>query len=211
MKLPHNISRIEAFSDAVFAFAATLLVVSLDSNANFSLLHTNATSFITFGVSFFVLVALWSVHYNFFRRNDYMDNWIIALNSILLFVVLYYVFPLKSLMDTWFGGQGLSIEDFSSLFQLYSLGFLLIFLCVALMYFRAYKKNTASPETTMTLLFYARHFGIYVFVSLISIGLAKFKVGLLLALPGIVYALLGPLCYWHGVTFDKKVRSKKQS
>lgn len=209
MKFPHNISRIEAFSDAVFAFAATLLVVSFGTSDDFSVIQVQATSFITFGVSFFVLVALWSVHYHFFRRTNYMDNWIIALNAVLLFVVLYYVFPLKSLLDTWLGGKGLNIEDFSSLFQLYSLGFLLIFLCVSLMYLRAYKK-TKSMENALQLLFYCRHFAIYVFIALASIILAKFKLGLRFALPGMIYVLLGPLCYWHGVTFEKNHNSKIQ-
>jgi len=203
MKLPHNISRIEAFSDAVFAFAATLLVVSIDSTDSFLLMEAEWTGFLTFGVSFFVLVALWSVHYNFFRRTSYMDNWILALNTILLFVVLYYIFPLKSLLDAWVGGIGLNIEDFASLFQLYSLGFFLIFLCFSLMYLRAFKK-TRSQENTMILLFYARHFGIYVGVSLLSIILARLKIGLIYALPGLIYSLLGPLCYIHGVRFDKK-------
>ena len=209
MKLPHNISRIEAFSDAVFAFAATLLVVSFGTGEDFSVIQVQATSFITFGVSFFVLVALWSVHYNFFRRTNYMDNWIIALNAVLLFVVLYYVFPLKSLLDTWISGNGLSIEDFSSLFQLYSLGFLLIFLCIALMYLRAYKK-TKSMKDALQLLFYSRHFAIYVFIAMVSIILAKMQIGLRFALPGMIYALLGPLCYWHGTTFEKNHNSKIQ-
>ncbi|RNC89725.1 MAG: DUF1211 domain-containing protein [Allomuricauda sp.] len=209
MKLPHNISRVEAFSDAVFAFAATLLVVSFGTGEDFSVIQVQTTSFITFGVSFFVLVGLWSVHYNFFRRTNYMDNWIIALNAVLLFVVLYYVFPLKSLLDTWTGGMGLSFEDFSSLFQLYSLGFLLIFLCVSLMYLRAYKK-TKSMKNALQLLFYTRHFAIYVGVALLSICLAKLKIGLQFALPGLIYALLGPLCYWHGITFEKYHNSKIQ-
>ena len=203
MKFPHNISRIEAFSDAVFAFAATLLVVSVGDTDSGSILKVDWRVFLSFGVSFFVLVSLWSVHYNFFRRTKHMDNWIIALNSILLFVVLYYIFPLKSLIDTWASGNGLDVEEFSSLFQLYSLGFFLIFLCFSLMYLRAYKK-TKSIENAIQLLFYARHFGIYVFVSLVSILLAKFKIGLLYALPGIIYALLGPLCYVHGMQFEKK-------
>ena len=202
MKFPHNISRIEAFSDGVFAFAATLLFVSIGSEQSTSVLKIDWKDFIGFGVSFFVLVALWSVHYNFFRRTNHMDNWIIALNAVLLFVVLYYIFPLKSLLDTWFNGQGLSIENFSSLFQLYSLGFLMIFGCISLMYFRAYKK-TKSVEQSIVLLFYTRHFAIYVFVSFLSIVVAKLKIGLIFALPGIIYVLLGPLCYWHGVRFSK--------
>lgn len=203
MKFPHNISRIEAFSDAVFAFAATLLVVSVGTDVDNSVLNIDWKVFISFGVSFFVLIGLWSLHYNFFRRTNYMDNWIIAINSILLFVVLYYVFPLKSLINTWTGGLGISIEDFSSLFQLYSLGFFLIFLCLSLMYYRAYTK-TKHLENSISLHFYFRHFCIYVIVALLSMVIAKFKIGLRFALPGIMYAILGPLCYLHGIYFAKK-------
>ncbi|WP_435622768.1 TMEM175 family protein [Flagellimonas sp.] len=202
MKLPHNISRVEAFSDAVFAFAATLLVVSVGSENSNSILKVDWLVFLSFGVSFFVLVGLWFVHYNFFRRTNYMDNWIIALNAVLLFVVLYYIFPLKSLINTWIGKQKMSMESFSSLFQLYSLGFCLIFLCLSLMYFRAFKKSKSIKN--IELLFFARHFAIYVFVSLISIALAKSKIGLEIVLPGIIYSILGPLCYFHGVWFNKK-------
>jgi len=205
VKFPHNISRIEAFSDAVFAFAATLLVVSIGTENSTSILNIDWLVFLSFGVSFFVLIALWSLHYNFFRRTNYMDNWIVAINSILLFVVLYYVFPLKSLINSWTGGLKVNSEEFSSLFQLYSLGFLLIFLCLSTMYFRAYKK-TKKLDNSIVLLFYTRHFIIYVFVSFISIVLAKFKIGLSYALPGIIYTLLGPLCYWHGVEFEKKYK-----
>lgn len=205
MKFPHNVSRIEAFSDAVFAFAATLLVVSVGSENGTSILNIDWMVFLSFGVSFFVLIALWWLHYNFFRRTDYMDNWIVAFNAILLFVVLYYVFPLKSLINSWTGSIRMNAEEFSSLFQLYSLGFLLIFSCFSLMYFRAYKK-TKSVANSIILFFYARHFLIYVFVALLSMGLAKFKIGLTIVLPGIIYALLGPLCYWHGVDFEKRFK-----
>lgn len=201
VKFPHNLSRIEAFSDAVFAFAATLLVVSVGSDAENSILQVNWLVFLSFGISFFALIGLWSVHYNFFRRTHYMDNWIIALNAILLFVVLYYIFPIKSLISSWTGELQISLEEFSSIFQLYSLGFFLIFLCYSLMYLRAFKKD-GNKENKM-LLFYARHFAIYVFVAMLSILIANLKVGLNFALPGILYALLGPLCYLHGVQFYK--------
>lgn len=209
MKYPHNISRIEAFSDAVFAFAATLLVVSVGMQESNSVIKIDWLAFIGFGVSFFVLLALWWLHYNFFRRTKYMDGWIVALNAILLFVVLYYVFPLKSLINSMTGMQRLSFDEVSSLFQLYSLGFFLIFLCLALMYYRVYKK-TKNTALNYELLFYTRHFLIFVFVSLLSIILAKTQLGIKWALPGMIYMLLGPLCYLHGVFFAKKFKTDSE-
>lgn len=206
MKFQHNSSRIEAFSDAVFAVAATLMVVSFDMNEGFLLQESNTVSFITFGVSFFVLVGLWWVHYNFFRRTNYMDHWIIALNAFLLFVILYYVFPLKSLINSWFGTEKLSLKGFVWLFELYSLGFALIFLFFSLMYYRAYKK-TKQLENSINLLFYSRHFAIYVAIGVVSMLIAKFQLGLKFALPGLIYFLLGPLCYIHGVRFTKKYKT----
>ena len=202
MKFLHNINRVEAFSDAVFAFAATLMVVSLGTGDSSLEFRDNWVGFISFGVSFFVLVALWKVHYNYFRRTTYLDNWTIAFNAILLFVVLYFVFPLKSLANSWFSQAGISMDDLASLFQLYSLGFLLIFLCFSLMYWRAYKKTDETHN--ITLHFYARHFLIFVLVSLTSILLSTLKVGIGFGLPGFVYTILGPLCYWHAVRFGKK-------
>ena len=204
MKLPHNRSRIEAFSDGVFAFAATLLVVSVGTQAESSILQVDWMVFLSFGVSFFALVGLWSVHYNFFRRTNYMDNMIIGLNAVLLFLILYYIFPIKSLINSWTGALQINADEFSSLFQLYSLGFLLIFTCYALMYLRVYKK---ANNSNMTHLFYARHFGLFVLVALISIIVAKLQLGLYYGLPGIVYALLGPFCYFHASFFQKKTNA----
>lgn len=204
MKLPHNISRIEAFSDGVFAFAATLMVVNFDTIGSLQFDKASGVGFLSFFVSFFVLVGLWWVHYNFFRRTDYLDNWVIAFNSILLFVALYYVFPLKTMVQSWMGEGGInSISDLSNLFVLYGIGFVLIFICYSLMYYRAFKKSR-SYESSMVLFFYARHFSIFVLVGLLSIILALIEVGMHIGLPGFIYAFIGPLCYWHSNWYSKK-------
>jgi hypothetical protein len=135
-----------------------------------------------------------------------MDHWIIALNAVLLFVILYYVFPLKSIINSWFENEKLTLEGLALLFELYSLGFALIFLCFSLMYYRAYKK-TRKLENSLTLLFYARHFAIFIAVGITSVLLAKFQIGLKFGLPGIIYFILGPLCYLHGVRFQKKYKT----
>lgn len=205
MKFPHNIGRIEAFSDAMFAFAATLLVVSLGTDTSDSIIDIDLKSFAGFAISFFVLLTFWYLHYNFFRRTNYMDNWLIAINAILLFVVLYYVFPLKSLINSWFTTEGMTMEKLASLFELYGLGFSLIFLCLSLMYFRAYQKSK-DLENSLNLLFYARHFAVFVSVGIISIITAYLQLGMSYGLPGILYCLLGPFCSLHSYFFYKKYK-----
>lgn len=201
MKFLHSKNRLESVSDAVFAFAATLMVVNIGTDVNFMSLSNELPNFLSFGVSFFVMMAIWKVHYNFFRRTDYIDNWIIALNMLLLFTVLFYIFPIKSLLLSGFGSQKVTIDDFANIFQLYSLGFLIIFLSFSLLYLRAYKRESIK---NLKLLFYSRHFLIFVIVGFISFLLARFQVGLRYGLPGFVYTSLGVLCYFHSKRFHKK-------
>lgn len=207
MKAAHNPARVEALSDAVFAFAGTLMIFNIDTEKSFTYLMENEwQALLAFGISFFVLIALWFVHYNFYRRAHYMDNWIIAFNSVLLFLVLYYIFPLKSLINSFLGRESITLDELGSLFSMYSLGFVLIFTCLALMYYHAYRK-TMGIESGLKLLFYSRHFGIFVLVGIISVLLAITDTYVKWGVPGFVYVILGPICYFHAVYFDKKYKN----
>jgi len=64
----HEISRIEGLSDAVFAFAITLLVVSLEVPKTFNELAETMHGFGAFLISFLLLFAVWFNQYKFFRR-----------------------------------------------------------------------------------------------------------------------------------------------
>src|SRR5689334_20313949 len=90
-----EVSRLEGLSDAVFGFAITLLVVSLEVPNTFDELMTLMRGFVAFAASFAVLIMIWYEHYTFFRRYGLEDLWIIVLNSALLFVVVLYIYPLK--------------------------------------------------------------------------------------------------------------------
>jgi uncharacterized membrane protein len=92
----HEISRIEGLSDAVFAFAVTLLVVSLEVPKTFTELMTAMRGFGAFAVCFTLLFVVWFNQYKFFRHYGLTDNFTVVLNGLLLFVVLFYVYPLKS-------------------------------------------------------------------------------------------------------------------
>ena len=51
----HEVSRIEAFSDVVFGFAISLLVVSLEAPKNYHEMVETLRGFIPFAITFFVL------------------------------------------------------------------------------------------------------------------------------------------------------------
>src|SRR6266571_6396477 len=105
----HEISRTESLSDAVFGFAITLLVVSLEVPKTFGELMQTMRGFGAFAISFTLLFMVWFNQYKFFRRYGLQDNLTVCLNAILLFVVLFYVYPLKflfSLLVSGFTGGG---------------------------------------------------------------------------------------------------------
>src|SRR5262245_1284976 len=101
--------RIEAFSDAVFAISATLLVVSLEVPRDFAALKQSLAGFVAFAASFAIFINIWAHHHRYFRAFPLADVGNVALNSVLLFVVLFFVYPLKFLMlafTKWVTGIG---------------------------------------------------------------------------------------------------------
>lgn len=154
----HEISRIEGLSDAVFAFAITLLVVSLEVPKTFTELAETMHGFGAFLVSFLLLFAVWFNQYKFFRRYGLRDTTTVLLNAALLFVVLFYVYPLKFLfsflIDRFTGGHGEvrlpngnvvamieSQEQMASLMTIFNLGYLAVFGVFVLLYWHAYRKR----------------------------------------------------------------------
>lgn len=157
--LPHHrfrwrgdgVSRIEGLSDAVFGFAITLLVVSLEPPKNVHDLLALCRGFIPFVASFLVLFNIWRLQFAFFRRYGLEDKPTEWLTGALLVMVLFFVYPLKFLF-TAFGNAMLSgdfdalkkvmsIDDVPRVVALYALGFFGVMLVFWLLYRHAYSKR----------------------------------------------------------------------
>lgn len=142
----HEVSRLEAFSDVVFGFAISLLVVSLEAPKSFHELMEMMSGIVPFGICFFIFVDIWFEHHHFFRRYALQDKPVIVLNTLLLFVLLFYVYPLKYVFVSFFASirgisTGLRAEDGPNLFTIYGAGVIAVFTLLALMYRHAWTKR----------------------------------------------------------------------
>lgn len=101
--LPYSGSRVEGFSDGVFGFAATLLVVSIDipSGLDDQQLHDALVeaipSLAMYALSFWVITRIWLGHHRLVTLLDRFDGRIVTLNLLLLGVVALIPFPTELL------------------------------------------------------------------------------------------------------------------
>lgn len=153
-----EITRLESFSDAVFGFALTLLVVSLDVPKTFSDLVATMEGFPAFALCFLFLALIWNGHYKFCRRYGLDDGTCRFLTCVMLFLVLFYVYPLKflfnfsitSLIVEGANGSGMMTRSqFSTLLVIYGLGFAAVYLAMTLLYLHAYRLRDVLELTEL--------------------------------------------------------------
>jgi uncharacterized membrane protein len=145
----HDISRLEGFSDAVFGFALTLLVVSLDVPRSYDQLMELMGGFLSFACCFALLLWIWFEHNTFFRRYGLQDGVTILLNGGLLFTVLFYVYPLKFMFDSMFAHWmpvrnppvPMALYQLANASAIYAAGFIVMMLMFVLLYTRAHAKR----------------------------------------------------------------------
>lgn len=215
MTSKREVSRVEGFSDAVFGFALTLLVVSLEVPESFDDMKTILSAFLPFGLMFALICWIWYEHYAFFRKYDAEDPLTIALNCVLLFIVLFFVYPLKFVFSNvvkLFTGQHSAFMDMSPfdnrlLMTVYSLGFVGIMLVFVLLYWNVYRKREAlhlSPEAVFDARVGARTHALSMGVGLVSIVLAQTLPLHLFWIAGPVYGLQGPIHWINGVLLARR-------
>ena len=101
--------RMEAFSDGVFGFAATLLVVDLalrpGRTALEQVLHA-WPSFVAYVISFLTIGTAWIAHTGLTDRLARTDPLFLRLNLLLLLVVAFLPFPTRLMADALHDANG---------------------------------------------------------------------------------------------------------
>lgn len=204
IKRNYEIQRIETFSDGVFAFAVTLLIVSLEVPKNFEELMITMRGFFAFGISFLLLVFIWNEQHNFFRHYGLDDAITVSLNIALLFIVLFYVYPLKFLFTLIFSEQiygnnhsplMITQKQAPALMQIYSIGYLVIYILFLSMYLHALRKADELQLNAVEI--FDCRTSIYKQLVLIGVGVCSFVMAMTLSpeyfwLAGMTYTLIGP-------------------
>jgi len=152
-----NMTRIETFTDAAFAFALTMLVISMDPPATMASLDGALREIPAFLLSASLLMMFWSGHHNWSRRFGLNDAATIVLSCLLVFTMLVYVYPLRfmfSAMMAWIGdiadlplgpergSLGIrGLEEVNRMFVIYGLGFIAMSSAIALLNLHAWRRR----------------------------------------------------------------------
>jgi uncharacterized membrane protein len=220
----HEITRIEGLSDAVFGFAVTLLVVSLEVPKTFAELMEAMRGFGAFAICFTLLILVWYSQYKFFRRYGLQDTFTVVLNLVLLFVVLFYVYPLKfvfTFLVSRFTGHGVDVRlpngsmvpmvendgQMATLMIIFGIGYLAVFGLFVLLYRHAYQNrellelNELEVFDTRTDI---RENTINVGIAAVSILFAMFGGTRYGPLSGMIYMLTPVIMTVHGFRNGKQ-------
>jgi uncharacterized membrane protein len=226
----HEISRIEGLSDAVFGFAVTLLVVSLEVPKTYGELMLAMRGFGAFAICFTLLIIVWFNQYKFFRRYGLQDTKTVVLNLVLLFVVLFYVYPLKfvfTFLVSQFTGSSNAVRlpngtiepmvenagQVATLMIIFGLGYLAVSALFVLLYRHAYQTRERLQLNELEVFDTRadiRENALNAGIAAVSIILAVFGGARYGALSGMTYMLTPVVMTLHGF-FNGKSRRKLET
>ncbi len=145
-----EMTRLETFIDAAFAFAVTMMVISVDRiPRNIEELFEAFKDVPAFLASIVVLGIFWRGHWLWSRRYGLEDGTSIFISWAMMGTILIYIYPLKVVFGgMWFllsshrVGHAISVQSLGqarALFAIYALGFTAIALEILLLNLRAWR------------------------------------------------------------------------
>jgi predicted histidine transporter YuiF (NhaC family) len=159
-------------------------------------------------------MMIWYEQNMFFRRFALDDKLIIFLNGFLIFIVLFYVYPLKFLFSLMFSAVGnkMQIEQTQvpSLMYIYSAGYIIIYLLFFFMYVYACRKKDELELTPKEL--YDTKTSMWAQMILAVIGVFCIIATTLLpaeraGMAGFIYFLIGPV---FSIYFSVRSKNKRR-
>ncbi len=136
--------RLDAFVDAAFAFAVTLLIIAgAEPLTSFADLGRALAHVPAFAAGFALVTMFWASHRGFGTLTAERGGMIGLISLAIVFTVLVYVFPLRLLTESgmgWMSGGRLpgseligSLDDLRGIFVTYGIGFAFLSLLFAML------------------------------------------------------------------------------
>ena len=219
-----QVTRLETFVDAAFAFAMTLLVVSFDAMpSSFAELYDALRRLPAFLAGFAILALFWHGHHRFSRNFGLEDGTIVFLSLALVAATLFYVYPLRMVMSaamTFFTGGWAPSEfrvqdmtEFRLIFVIYGVGFAVLASIIAWMNLHALRKAellqldaaerlAAESEVALNLVLIA-----CASLSVAAALLIPPHIGWLQALPGMIYGVLGIVMPVVSIRYARRIHA----
>ncbi|KAF2517133.1 TMEM175 family protein [Flavobacterium foetidum] len=134
-------SRIEGFSDGVFAIAITLLVLDLHAPETSAIkngtellrfLTEEWTTYLAFSLSFFSIFIMWVNHHKIFKQIYSRNTAIMFSNGFILFLVTAVSYP-TALLARFFDGEasGIAVAIYTGMFVLINFAYNLLWFVAA--------------------------------------------------------------------------------
>ncbi len=197
-------TRVETFVDAAFAFAITMLVISVETipKSPSELFHLSK-DIPAFFISGIMIGFIWYRHSQWSRRFGLQDAYTTFLSLCLVMLVLIFLYPLKLVfigMFAWLsdgylltGEYSTTLGELANLFAYFAAGFI----CLAVIFYSFYK-NTLKQSEQIRLTEYEQYFcrteliswSILALVAVLSGVLAKTLSGTGIIAAGFTYSLL---------------------
>ncbi|HKJ16242.1 MAG TPA: TMEM175 family protein [Xanthomonadales bacterium] len=147
-----EMTRIEVFVDAAFAFAVTLLVISFDAiPRTFDEMVIAIKTIPAFVAAVVQLVWIWQTHATWSKRYGLDDGATVWLSALLLIVMLVYIYPMRILLEgafNWASGGYLpssfelaNIEELRFMFAFMGAAFGALCLTFVLLYRYALRQS----------------------------------------------------------------------